>query len=74
MDVISALEQSYDQTTKLVAGLTPAELDAPSPCAGCDVRATLNHLVGATWMFTLVNQGPQRRNSTSALTSRSFPG
>jgi uncharacterized protein (TIGR03086 family) len=57
VDVISALEQSYDQTTKLVAGLTPAELDAPSPCAGCDVRATLNHLVGATWMFTLVNQG-----------------
>ena len=57
MDVISALEQSYDQTAKLVAGITPAELDAPSPCAGWDVRATLNHLLGATWMFTLVNQG-----------------
>src|SRR5664280_385370 len=56
MDVISALEQSYDQTAKLVAGLTPAELDAPSPCAGWDVRATLNHMLGATWMFTLVNQ------------------
>ena len=57
MDVISALEQSYDQTAKLVSGLTPAEFDAPSPCAGWDVRATLNHLLGATWMFTLVNQG-----------------
>jgi uncharacterized protein (TIGR03086 family) len=57
VDVVSALEQSYDQTAKLVAGLTPAELDAPSPCAGWDVRATLNHLLGATWMFTLVNQG-----------------
>ena len=57
MDVISALEQSYDQTAELVAGLTPAELDAPSPCLGWDVRATLNHLLGATWMFTLVNQG-----------------
>ena len=57
MDVISALEQSYDQTAKLVAGLTPAELDAPSPSAGWDVRATLNHMLGATWMFTLVNQG-----------------
>lgn len=57
MDVISALEQSYDQTAKLVAGLTPAEFDTPSPCAGWDVRATLNHLLGATWMFTLVNQG-----------------
>ena len=57
MDVISALEQSYDQTVKLVAGLTSADLDAPSPCAGWDVRATLNHMLGATWMFTLVNQG-----------------
>jgi uncharacterized protein (TIGR03086 family) len=57
VDVVSALEQSYDQTAKLVAGLTAAELDAPSPCAGWDVRATLNHLLGATWMFTLVNQG-----------------
>ena len=57
MDVISALEQSYAQTAVLVAGLTPAEFDAPSPCAGWDVRATLNHLLGATWMFTLVNQG-----------------
>jgi uncharacterized protein (TIGR03086 family) len=57
VEVISALEQSYDQTAMLVAGLTPSELDAPSPCAGWDVRATLNHLLGATWMFTLVNQG-----------------
>jgi uncharacterized protein (TIGR03086 family) len=57
MDIISALELSFDQTAKLVAGLTPAELEAPSPCAGWDVRATLNHLLGTTWMFTLVNQG-----------------
>jgi uncharacterized protein (TIGR03086 family) len=57
VDVISALEQSHDQTAKLVAGLTPAEFDAASPCTGWDVRATLNHLLGATWMFTLVNQG-----------------
>jgi uncharacterized protein (TIGR03086 family) len=57
MDVISALQQSYDQTVTLVTRLTPAEFDAPSPCAGWDVRATLNHMLGATWMFTLVNQG-----------------
>jgi uncharacterized protein (TIGR03086 family) len=57
VDVVSALEHSYDQTAKLVAELTPAELDAPSPCAGWDARATLNHMLGATWMFTLVNQG-----------------
>jgi uncharacterized protein (TIGR03086 family) len=57
VNVISALERSYDQTTKLVAGLTPGQLDAPTFRAGWDVRATLNHMLGATWMFTLVNQG-----------------
>jgi uncharacterized protein (TIGR03086 family) len=57
MDVVSAIERSYAQTSTLVAGLDAAHLAAPSPCCGWDVRATLNHLLGATWMFTLVNQG-----------------
>jgi len=57
VDIASALELSYDQTAELVAHLGQAELEAPSPCSGWDVRATLNHLVGTTWMFTLVNQG-----------------
>jgi uncharacterized protein (TIGR03086 family) len=57
MDVVTALERSYDQTAELVADLDAVHLDAPSPCAGWDVRSTLNHLLGATWMFTLVNQG-----------------
>ena len=57
MDTASALEISYDQTSKLVANLNASHLATPSPCAGWDVRAMLNHLVGATGMFTLVNQG-----------------
>ena len=35
---------------------THAQLALPTPCAQWDVRATLDHLIGATWMFTLVNQ------------------
>src|SRR5262245_33762241 len=57
MDVLSALERSYEQTARLVADLDADLLDAPSPCTGWDLRATLNHLLGATWMFTLINQG-----------------
>lgn len=57
MDIVTALEASYEQTAKLATTLDAVQLAAPSPCAGWDVRATLNHLLGATWMFTLVNQG-----------------
>jgi uncharacterized protein (TIGR03086 family) len=57
VDLTSALDTSYSQTAGLVAHLGDDDLAAPSPCAGWDVRALLNHLLGATWMFTLVNQG-----------------
>ncbi len=57
MDAVTALERSYDQLAKVVANLSPDQLRAPSPCADWDVRATLNHALGAAWMFTLVNQG-----------------
>ena len=57
MDVVTALERAYGQTATLVTDLDAARLDAPSPCDGWDVRSTLNHLVGATWMVTLVNEG-----------------
>jgi uncharacterized protein (TIGR03086 family) len=57
MDVVSALDLSYEKAEKLVAGLDVVQLDEPSPCAGWDVRATLEHLLGTVQMFTLVNQG-----------------
>lgn len=55
MDGVTALERSYGQLSGLVANLEPGELEAD--CGGWDVRAMLNHAVGAAWMFTLVNQG-----------------
>jgi uncharacterized protein (TIGR03086 family) len=56
MDTVKALAAAYDQAQNLAAGLNPALLGAPTPCADWDLRTTLNHLVGVTWMFTLVNQ------------------
>jgi uncharacterized protein (TIGR03086 family) len=53
----TALEDSYDHATKVVADIGTDQLALPTPCAQWDVRATLEHLIGATWMFTLVNQG-----------------
>jgi uncharacterized protein (TIGR03086 family) len=55
--LVDALDHSYARTATLVAGIDTAALARPTPCAGWDVRATLEHLVGATWMFTLANHG-----------------
>jgi uncharacterized protein (TIGR03086 family) len=57
MDAISTLERSYEQAGGIVANLSPDQLSQSSPCSGWDLRATLNHTVGAVKMFTLVNQG-----------------
>lgn len=57
MDVISALELSYDQNSRLIAGVDRAQLHDVSPCADWDLRTILNQLVAMLMMFTLVNQG-----------------
>ncbi len=55
--LITALEDSYANAAKVIAGVDVNQLALPTPCSEWDVRATLDHLIGATWMFTLVNQG-----------------
>jgi uncharacterized protein (TIGR03086 family) len=57
MDGVTALDRSYDHLTRLMANLSAEQLVAPCPCSEWDVRAMLNHTLGAAWMFTLVNQG-----------------
>ena len=54
--VIKALDDSYAHASKVIAGIDAGQLALPTPCAEWDVRAALDHLIGATWMFTLVNQ------------------
>ena len=54
--VITALDDAYARTAKVIAGIDTGQLALPTPCSQWDVRATLDHLIGATWMFTLVNQ------------------
>jgi uncharacterized protein (TIGR03086 family) len=36
---------------RLIAAVTPDQLDAPTPCDGWDVRTLLNHLVGGNSFF-----------------------
>ena len=55
--LITALDDSYAHAAKVVAALDASQLALRTPCSEWDVRATLDHLIGATWMFTLVNHG-----------------
>ncbi len=55
--LVAALDSSYERAAALVAGIDAAQLRRSTPCTDWDVHATLEHLVGATWMFTLANQG-----------------
>jgi uncharacterized protein (TIGR03086 family) len=51
VDPISVLRKAVDQTGRIVAGVKPDQLAAPTPCADWDVRALLNHTIGVVEMF-----------------------
>lgn len=51
MDPIAVLEQAVGQTRRIVANVSPDEYELPTPCAEWDVRALLNHLLGAIVMW-----------------------
>ena len=68
--VVAALEDAYGETDRLVAALTPDQLDGASPNPGWDVRATLNHILGTMQMFTLVNQGQNAGEDAGDLVGR----
>jgi uncharacterized protein (TIGR03086 family) len=55
--LVESLDNAYERAAKVIADIDGGQLALPTPCAPWDVRATLDHLIGATWMFALVNQG-----------------
>lgn len=59
MDNTDSLERSYERLATLVGNLAPTQLTSPTPCPEWNVRALLNHVLGAGRMFTLVNAGHQ---------------
>lgn len=55
--LIDALDGAYKHCESVIVGIDDTQLAQPTPCSQWDVRATIDHLIGATWMFTLVNEG-----------------
>jgi len=46
MELLDALAATFDHTATIVAGVTPDQLDATTPCSAWDVRALLAHTIG----------------------------
>jgi uncharacterized protein (TIGR03086 family) len=46
MELLAALDQSFDQARKIVGGVRADQYGRPTPCTEWDVRALLGHMVG----------------------------
>jgi uncharacterized protein (TIGR03086 family) len=46
-----ALEKSFAVARQALAGVTPDQLDQPTPCASWTVRDLVNHVVGGSYWF-----------------------
>jgi uncharacterized protein (TIGR03086 family) len=57
MDPLSQLDLLAPQLARVVAGITPADLDRPTPCADLDVRGVLDHMIGGAAMFAAAYRG-----------------
>jgi uncharacterized protein (TIGR03086 family) len=50
MDLFPAFEHAVASTAEIVKATPAGQLDASTPCAGWDVRALLNHVIGTLWL------------------------
>lgn len=45
------LARAFEATRGIIANITPAQLELPTPCASWDVRAVCNHVIGNAFYF-----------------------
>jgi uncharacterized protein (TIGR03086 family) len=57
MDTLQQLDQLGGPLGTVVAGITPDQLDRPTPCATFTVRGVLEHMVGGATAFTAAFRG-----------------
>ena len=56
MDPLTQLDLLAPTLGQVVAGITPANLDNPTPCAEFSVRGVLEHMVGGATMFAAASR------------------
>lgn len=57
MDVLSQFDEVGPLLAGVVGGITPAQLDAPTPCTEFTVRGVLEHMVGGATAFAAAFRG-----------------
>ena len=57
MDDLQALEQAYRNAERVIGAVTPDDYGRPTTCTEWDVRALLDHMIGAITMFPAMLQG-----------------
>jgi uncharacterized protein (TIGR03086 family) len=64
------LEQAFADTRKVLAAVTPEQLDQSTPCQSWKVRDVINHLVGGSqWFGASVNAGVAPEFDDNAMTA-----
>ena len=63
MEPLEALERTYELAVDRASGVKADQMTAPTPCADFDVRALLEHELGALEMFTSALTGEQAQVS-----------
>jgi uncharacterized protein (TIGR03086 family) len=53
MDSIEMMNKVLGETSRIVDGIEPGQLDNPTPCEGWTVRDVLNHITGGAEMFAI---------------------
>ena len=57
MELDQLLERTTESTGRIIAGVTPEQLSAPTPCSDWAVRDVLNHIIGGNFFFAKVAAG-----------------
>ncbi|WP_369184113.1 TIGR03086 family metal-binding protein [Streptomyces sp. Y1] len=65
---------ALDQLERLVATVTPADLDRPTPCEEFTLRQLLNHVIGATHRFAYMGEGGHAEDIVPAIEDPSDDG
>ncbi len=67
MELLEVLSQTFDHTTKVVAGVRADQLDSPTPCRDWKVRELLAHTIGVVMNMGRGAGGAELLDSVNAV-------